>query len=163
MKEKARQSFSLQMGFGASEVFDPLAQTEGSYKFSSYRLTYRYRFYEGPTWRWKIGATGFVRDARIALRQAGKYAEDTDVGFVPLVYVQGFARIGEDWSFTLDFDGLAASQGRAFDIATKLGYALSDHLELGFGYRVIEGGADVEQVYNFAWLNALVASLRLSF
>ncbi len=147
----------------AGESFDPNLPTEANYKFNSYRITYRYRFYDGPTWRWKIGATGFIRDARIALAQNGKYAEDTDVGFVPLVYLQGTARIGGDWRFVLDFDGLAASQGRAFDAAARLAYTLSESVEMGFGYRVIEGGADVDQVYNFAWFNALVGSIRFRF
>jgi len=147
----------------AEEIFDSGLQTEANYKFSSYRITYRYRFYDGSTWSWRIGATGFIRDARIALRQNGKYAEDTDLGFVPLIHLQGTAKMGEKWRFVFDFDGLAASQGRAFDIAAKLGYSISEMVELGFGYRVIEGGADVEQVYNFAWLNSLVASLRLRF
>ena len=147
----------------AGEAFDPNLPTEANYKFNSYRITYRYRFYDGPTWRWKIGATGFIRDARIALSQNGKYAEDTDLGFVPLVYLQGMARIGDDWRFVLDFDGLAASQGRAFDVAARLAYELSDAVEMGFGYRVIEGGANVDQVYNFAWFNALVGSIRFSF
>jgi hypothetical protein len=63
----------------------------------------------------------------------------------------------------LDFEGLGASQGRAFDIATKLGYAISDRWEIAFGYRTIEGGADVEQVYIFAWLHFAVGSIRLRF
>ena len=147
----------------AGELFDPGVATEANYKFSSYRFTYRYRFYNGPTWTWKVGATAFIRDARIALRQGDLYAEDTDVGFVPLVNLQGIARINDDWRFILDFDGLAASQGRAFDIAAKLGYSISDRFEVAFGYRVIEGGADVEQVYNFAWFNSVVASLRINF
>jgi hypothetical protein len=147
----------------AGEDFGGGIQTEANYKFSSYRVTYRYRFYDGDTWRWKIGATGFIRDARIALTQNGKYAEDTDLGFVPLVHLQGRAKLGDDWKFHLDFDGLAASQGRAFDVAAIFGYSLSDQAELGFGYRVIEGGADVEQVYNFAWFNGLVGSVRFGF
>jgi hypothetical protein len=137
--------------------------TEGNYKFNSYRISYRYRFYDGPTWRWKIGATGFIRDARIALRQQGKSAEDTDVGFVPLINLRGRARIGESWAFILDFDGLAASQGRAFDIAPQLAYSVSDLVDVAVGYRVIEGGADVDQVYNFAWFNSVIGSLRFKF
>lgn len=138
-------------------------ETEANYKFSSYRITYRYRFYDGPTWRWKVGGTAFIRDARIALKQQGKFAEDTDVGLVPLINLRGRARIGEKWMFVLDFDGLAASQGRAFDVAAQLGYSVSDLVDLAFGYRVIEGGADVEQVYNFAWFNSLVGSVRFKF
>lgn len=147
----------------AGETFLEGFQTDAVYKFSSYRFTYRYRFFNGSTWSWKIGFTGFIRDAKIALSQNGIYAEDTDVGFVPLVHLQGMAKIGEDWRFTLDFDGLAASQGRAFDIAAKLGYSISDNVVVEFGYRTIEGGADVDDVYNFAWLHSAVGAIRFQF
>ncbi len=147
----------------AGQTFDPGIATDANYKFSSYRFTYRYRFYNGPTWRWKLGFTAFIRDARIALRQGETFAEDTDRGFVPLVHLRGEARLSDRWRFNLDFEGLGASQGRAFDIAVKLGYALSRRWELAFGYRTIEGGADVDQVYNFAWLHFAVASVRLRF
>jgi hypothetical protein len=147
----------------AGESFDPGVATDVSYKFSSYRFTYRYRFYKGPTWSWKIGFTGFIRDARIALQQGDTFAEDTDVGFVPLVHLRGEARFSVRWRFLFDFEGLGASQGRAFDIAAKLAYALSDNWELAFGYRTIEGGADVERVYNFAWLHFAVGAIRLRF
>jgi hypothetical protein len=80
-----------------------------------------------------------------------------------LVDLQGLARIGEGWRFILDFDGLAASPGRAFDISAKLGYSVSDLVEIAVGYRVIEGNTDVGQAYNFGWFNALVNSLRFSF
>jgi hypothetical protein len=69
----------------AGELFDPGVPTEANYKSSSFRLTYRYRFYDGPTWTRTIGATNFIRDARVALQQEEFYAEDTDVGFLPLV------------------------------------------------------------------------------
>lgn len=146
--------------FFAGEYFDADLATEATYKFSSYRFTYRYRFYNGPTWSWKVGFTGFVRDARIALQQGNIYAEDTDLGFVPLAHLRGEAKMSDRWRFLLDFDGIGAAQGRAFDVATKLSYALSDHLEMAFGYRTIEGGADVSSVYNFAWLHFAVGSIR---
>ena len=144
----------------AGGTFEPNVATEANYKFSSYRATYRYRFHDGPTWRWKIGFTGFIRDARIALQQGSQLAEDTDIGFVPLAHLKGEARLSDRWRFVLELDGSAAPQGRAFDVAAKLGYALSDRWEMMFGYRGIEGGADVESVYNFAWLNFAVASIR---
>jgi len=147
----------------AGETFDPGLATRANYKFSSYRVTYRYRFFDGQTWRWRVGFTGFVRDARIALRQGDRFAEDTDVGFVPLLHVSGDARVSSRVRFLLDVDGLAAPQGRAFDVAAKLGFSLSDRWELAFGYRTIEGGADVEEVYNFAWLHFAVGSLRVRF
>lgn len=63
----------------------------------------------------------------------------------------------------LDLDITAAPQGRAIDFGGRLQYALTDRWALGLGYRTIEGGADVTQVFNFAWLNAAVASVALRF
>lgn len=146
----------------AGESFAP-GPVEATYKFSSYRVTYRYRFYDGERWRLKVGFTGFVRDARVALEQGATEAEDTDVGFVPLGYFQADARLGERWRFRFDVDGLGASQGRAFDVSAKLARSFGDNWELAFGYRTIEGGANVESVYNFAWLHFAVASLRYTF
>ena len=147
----------------AGAAFQPGTPTLASYRFSSARFTYRYRFYRGNTWSWKVGFTGFIRNARIALAQGSNAAEDTDVGFVPLAHLSGEARISEKWKFLLDFDGIAASQSRAFDVAAKLGYAITDHWNVSFGYRTLEGGADVESVFNFAWLHFTVASLRYTF
>jgi hypothetical protein len=147
----------------AGAVFAPGVPTDASYQFSSYRLTYRYRFFKGSTWTWKGGLTAFVRDARIALEQGGRSAEDTDVGVVPLLYLGGEARWPSGWQLRLDVEGSAASQGRAFDVSAKLGYALNERWDVSLGYRTIEGGADVEQVYNFAWLHFAVVSVRFRY
>lgn len=146
----------------AGETFPP-GSVNASYKFSNYRVTYRYRIFNGERWQWKLGATAFIRDARIALEQEGRFAEDTDVGFVPLVHLDARAKLSDRLSFLLDFDGLGASQGRAFDVAAKIGYDFDEHWRLGVGYRTIEGGADVDSVYNFAWLHFAVVSIRYAF
>jgi hypothetical protein len=143
--------------FAASQPLD------ATYQFTSYRVTYRYRIFQGDTWTWRIGATAFVRDARVALAQGGREAEDTDVGFVPLGHVAGEARLGERWTLLLDLDVTAAPQGRAIDFGGRVQYALSNRWAVAGGYRTIEGGADVERVFNFAWLNAAVATLALRF
>ena len=44
-----------------------------------------------------------------------------------------------------------------------MGYAISDHWDVSVGYRTIEGGADVEQAYNFAWLHLAVLSVRFRY
>lgn len=136
---------------------------EAEYQFSSFRGTWRYRVYRGPTWTWHAGVTAFVRDARIALTQSGSTAEDTDVGFVPLGYLSGEARLAERWSFGFEVDGSAAPQGRAFDIAATINYRPRSGLTLSAGYRTIEGGADVDAVYTFAWLNAGIVRLTVGF
>jgi hypothetical protein len=57
---------------------------DSDYKFDSDRLTYRYMVYETDGWRWRIGATAFIRDAKVRLRQAGRVASDSPIGFGPL-------------------------------------------------------------------------------
>jgi hypothetical protein len=62
-----------------------------------------------------------------------------------------------------DLDGSAAPQGRAIDFAATLEYRPTPRLKVFGGYRTIEGGADVDAVYAFAWLNAVVAGLGVRF
>ena len=58
-------------------------------------------------------------------------------------------------------DGLAGGPGRAFDTSLKFGYDLNDRWQVTLGYRTLEGGADVDSVYNFAWLHYGAASVVL--
>jgi len=137
--------------------------TEGTYRFNSWRLTYRYRFHAGERWRWWIGFTAKIRDAKIRLVQPDVAAEKTDVGFVPLLHVAGSWRLGERWSLDLDVDALAGGPGRAEDASLKLRHRLDPHWSLAAGYRTVEGGADVDEVYNFAWLHYGVLSVARAF
>jgi hypothetical protein len=119
--------------------------------------------YQGPTWTWRLGFTGFVRDARIALTQGDRTAEDTDVGFVPLGHVSADARLSARWSAALVLDASAAPQGRAIDLAATLEYRPTPRWRVFGGYRTIEGGADVDSVFAFAWLNAVVGGIGVRF
>ena len=56
------------------------------------------------------------------------------------------------------FEGLAGVPGRAFDVALKVGYDFDDRWGIRVGYRTVEGGVDVDDVYNFAWFNYAVVS-----
>ena len=146
----------------AGTTFDPVA-SEAAFQFSSYRATWRYRVFDGDNWRWRLGFTAFVRDARVALEATDRAAEDTDVGFVPLLHVSGDRQLTPRWAFELDLDASAAPQGRALDLATGVRVQAARGLSLSFGYRTIEGGADVDAVYSFAWLNAAYARATVSF
>jgi hypothetical protein len=137
--------------------------TEGSYQFNSYRFTYRTAFYNHKGWLWKWGGTLKIRDARIALRQGNTLTSDYDLGVVPLLHVAGRYDFNPKWYFLFDMDGLAAPQGRAFDMALKFGYRASSQWEASIGYRTLEGGADVDRVYNFAWLNYFTFGIGYHF
>jgi hypothetical protein len=145
----------------AGATFAAGIPTEARYRFNSYRLTYRYRFHDGPKWRWHIGFTAKVRDAKVALEQEGASASDSNVGPVPLIHLAGQVRLSPHWRISGDLDALAAPQGRAEDLALKVRYDPSERWSLALGYRTLEGGADADTVYTFAWLHYLVASVAL--
>ena len=47
------------------------------------------------------------------------------------------------------------------DATVKLGRDLDARWALRVGYRMVEGGADVDEVYTFAWLHYAAVSLVL--
>ncbi len=153
---------SSQTSFSGA-VFDAGTPTEATYQFNSWRLTYAYRLHTGSRWAWWIGFTAKVRDAKIELNQGTTSAAKTDVGFVPLLHVRGWYRFSECWRMVLDIDALAGGPGRAEDAALKLYFDLNDRWSLSAGYRTVEGGADVDEVYNFAWFHYAAASVSYGF
>jgi len=136
---------------------------EATYKFNSYRLSYRYRFHEGERWTWWTGFTAKVRDAKVELRQGTTTSRKTDLGFVPLLHLAGDWRFAPGWRLGLDADALAGGPGRAEDVALTLGRDLGDAWTLTAGYRMVEGGADVDEVYAFAWLHYAVVGIERRF
>jgi len=159
------------------ETFEAGRATEATYTFNSWRATYRYRFHEGPRTRAWVGGTAKVRDAVIALEQRGigggpgggpvgggpgapRYAEKTDLGFVPLLHLTGEWRPAAPWIFAVEADGLAGGPGRAIDATLTVGRELGDGWSLHAGYRTVEGGADIEEVYSFAWLHYATVGVR---
>lgn len=133
------------------------------YTFNSYRLTYRYMLYQGDHVRFGLGATGKIRDAAIRLESDRFEAEEDNVGFVPLINFDLSVQLSDRLRLTCGGDALAAPQGRAEDIALLTHWRLEERLELRLGYRILEGGADVDSVYNFALIHYAVigVSIRL--
>jgi hypothetical protein len=130
-----------------------------TYTFNSYRLSYRYRLHDAVRTTGWVGFTAKIRDAEIALEQGTISSASDNVGFVPLLHVAGEWRAAPGWRLSLDADALAGGPGRAVDATVKIGYDLGDNWGVSAGYRTVEGGADVDTVYNFAWLHYVVASI----
>ena len=137
----------------AGRTFSPGTRTEGKYKFDTYRLSYRYLFLNNPSWRMHVGATLLLRDAKIELEQTGQNASDSNVGVAPLLNFSTEWAFAKRWAAIFDFEGLAGGPGRALDLALKLRYDLTDRWNVGGGYRMLEGGVDSDDVYNFSWFN----------
>lgn len=138
------------------ETFSPDTQVKAQYRFNSWRVGYRYHWFAREQWDLWVGGTLKVRDARVRLSQDNNSAQDDDVGLVPLLYLGGEYRLDDRWSIAADLDGLAGGPGRAIDLGIRLHCAMDDNWTFGLGYRTLEGGADTDDVYSFAWFNSLV-------
>ncbi len=146
-----------------NDIFAPNIPTKGTYKFNTYRLTYRYIFHDTAPWRLGIGTAVLIRDAEIALEQGSQKQSRDDLGLVPLLHFYGAYNFTDQLSLVLDFEGAAASPGRAIDAALKARYEFDRNWHVSVGYRTLEGGADNDDVYTFAWLHYALAEIGYSF
>jgi hypothetical protein len=134
-------------------TFPSNADLTGTYKFNSYRLTYRYEIVLKPKFEFGLGFTAKIRDAKIAIASSGLESEKKNVGFVPIINFRMLWKLDEKFGILIEGDALAAPQGRAEDVLIAATYRFSDRLGLKAGYRLLEGGADNDEVYNFALFN----------
>lgn len=145
----------------ADVVFPANVQLYGTYKFNSYRLTYRYDIVSKPGIVFGLGFTAKIRDAAICLSAPGLAAVKENVGFVPIINFRLLWLMENKFGLLLEGDALAAPQGRAEDILIAATYNLTGNLGIRAGYRILEGGADNDEVYNFALFH--YASVGLSY
>jgi hypothetical protein len=135
---------------------------EGFYKFNSYRVGYRRDLFMSERWNLGVGFTAKIRDAQVKLTTSGQSDQKDDLGFVPLLHL--FAAYKFDrWMLYLEGDGLAGGPGRAFDFFLGGRFIITENLSGKAGYRILEGGADVPEVYNFTLINFAAAGLAWEF
>jgi len=147
----------------AGETFAAGERTKATYVFNTYRLGYRYTWHDDHQWQARAGVSLLIRDANIRLQQGDTVADDPDLGLVPLLNAQVTRYLSPHWSLELDAEGLAAPQGRAIDVALAAQYQWRPDITVRAGYRTLEGGADNDSVYTFAWVHYLFAGLRFAF
>jgi len=135
-----------------------------TFRFNSYRLTWRYRILQRKNFSLGLGITGKIRDAEIKLKSDIRESSKTNVGFVPLINFRCLWQFGENFGLIFMGDALASpqGQGRAEDVLIALKGDVSDRISLKFGYRILEGGADVDEVYNFTLIHYAVAGVIVS-
>ena len=160
LEVKSEGSIPSDISF-AGELFPANSDIKATYKFNSYRLTYRYDFVQKPKFNFWLGFTAKMRDARIALESNGLSAEKENVGFVPIINFRVLWKLNENLGLLFDGDALAAKQGRAEDVLIAATYRVNEHIGLRAGYRILEGGANNDEVYGFALFH--YASLGVSY
>ncbi|MBN1543228.1 hypothetical protein JW992_13880 [candidate division KSB1 bacterium] len=149
--------------FFLDQTFAPETPLYATYRFNSYRLTYRYALKRSPRLNAALGFTAKIRDAEIALTDGRKRSSKTNIGFVPIVHFHVDWRFAGPVGVLLDGDALAAPQGRAEDVLLALTYRATDDLNVRAGYRILEGGADNDEVYNFSLFHYITAGVQIIF
>jgi hypothetical protein len=149
--------------FFEGTTFPANTPLEALYRFDSYRLTYRYNFHRKENLTIGIGFTAKIRDAEVTLKSTGLSSTKTNTGFVPLINFRLNWRLAPQFSLLFEGDALAAPQGRAEDVFLGLTYDPIENFGLKIGYRILEGGADVEEVYNFTLLHYISLGAIIRF
>lgn len=161
LRLRAEGSFEQDVMFNGV-LFPAGAPMEGKYRFDSYRLSYRYDLYRTPELTLSAGITAKIRDASITLSSGSELSSrKSNTGFVPLLRFRGEWHPGGSLYALLDGDALVGPQGRAEDVFLGLGCRLSSSSSILAGYRLLEGGADVEEVYNFTMLHYASLGARI--
>jgi hypothetical protein len=135
---------------------------DATYRFDSYRLTYRYRAYASTPWQAWVGLTAKIRDAEIRLSGNGLSATKANTGFVPLLSFAVRWMWSERLCGILEGDALAGGPGRAEDVFAGVGFFAAPRVTIRGGYRILEGGADVEEVYNFALIHYVSLGIQVN-
>ncbi len=140
------------------EVFAAGEDLEAVYQFNSYRLRWTYDVVQKDNFVLGLGLTGKVRDAAIELKDATTATRFDNIGFVPLLNLRLDWRFSGKIGLLLAADGAAApgGQGRAEDVLIALTVSPFGKGTFRLGYRFLEGGVDVDDVYNFAYINYYV-------
>ncbi len=145
------------------ETFAAGEPLDARYRFDSYRLTYRYELSTSKRFSLGIGVTAKIRDASIRVESGTRSAEKKNTGLVPLVNFCLIYRFAPPFGFMLRGDALAAPQGRAEDVLAALVYEAGRRVTVRLGYRILEGGADNDEVYSFALLHYAVLGASFAF
>lgn len=149
--------------FFEDRTFNANTDLEARYRFDSYRAGYQYTLLEKEKISLSLGITAKIRDASISLEGNNQKAEKTNTGFVPLINFDFKYKFAHPFTLLFEGDALAAKQGRAEDVFLGILYNRSEKFAIKAGYRMIEGGADVDEVYNFTLIHFASLGTIISF
>jgi len=145
------------------ELFPAGSRVNTAFVFNSYRLLYRYQLYQIDRVDFDFGAALKVRDASITLRGDNQTATKSNTGIVPLLSFFFSWQAHDKLQLLIDGEALAAPQGRAEDVLFAAQYRLNRSLALRAGYRILEGGADNDEVYTFSLFHQAVLGASWTF
>jgi hypothetical protein len=136
---------------------------EAVYKFNSYRFTYNGSIISKDNFKFGLGLSLKIRDAGVSLKNRELLSENFSIGFAPLINLLVNWDISQKIGVDFFGEGIAASKGRAIDLSSSGRYSFTKNLQGNIGYRLLEGGANGTNRYNFIQLHFIFASLNYSF
>ena len=136
---------------------------EAVYKFNSYRFTYNRIIISKDNFKFGLGLSAKIRDAGVSLKNAALLRENFNIGFAPLINLLANWDMSQKMGVDFFGEGIAASKGRAIDLSSSGRYSFTKNLQGNIGYRLLEGGANGTNRYNFIQLHFIFASLNYSF
>lgn len=145
------------------KTFTAGTDVKATYRFDSYRLTARYYFIDNDRIRAGAGFTAKIRDAEITLEGGGQKGGLDNTGFVPIInlYLQWF--VFPSVSLLFYGDGAWSPYGRAEDFFAGVDWQINENISVMAGYRILEGGADNDEVYTFSMFHYAVAGIGFRF
>lgn len=136
---------------------------DATYKFNSYRLTYRYHWVQNPKFLFSAGVTLKVHDANIGLKGLPEQeAVKTDMGVVPLINFYLHWQPTKRFGLPSDGDALAAPQGRAEDVLIASTIDLTESFTIKIGCRLLDGGDDNATVYTYSMFHYGVVGVLIN-
>ena len=147
----------------AGTTFPANTDLNATFRFDSYRITWRRKLVDREKLDVWLGVTGAIRDTAITVEGGGQRAEKTNTGFVPLINFLIDWRFSRPWSFRVAGDALVGPQGRAEDVLFAVLYDIGAATKLFAGYRILEGGADNDEVYTFSLFQYAVGGMEVRF
>lgn len=162
LETQTKQPLSSTVNFQGTDFEAGLPLTV-QYKFNSYRLTYRYNLVRREKLKFGIGVSAKIRDARVGLENSVQQAEKTNLGFVPLINFYLNWKELDRLGFLLEGDALAGGPGRAEDVFIGFTYQARPKMLFRVGYRILEGGANVEETYNFTLIHFASVGVTVGF
>ena len=147
----------------AGTTFPATTDLNATFRFDSYRITWRRKLVSRDNLDVWLGISGNIRDAAITVQGGGQRAEKKNTGFVPLINFLIDWRIAKPWSLRVAGDAFVGPQGRAEDVLFSVLYDLNATTKVFAGYRILEGGADNDEVYTFSLFHYAVAGMEVRY
>lgn len=146
-----------------NELFVAGSNIDATYRFNTYRLTYRYRLVENSNINFEIGATLLFRDAYISFEDEAKESKFSNFGVAPLISYYFEWKALDRLSLLTYGDAFAIKVGRAEDIFVGAKYRITPMLSAIAGYRLLEGGSDSDKVYTMSAFHFVSVGLGIEF